>query len=158
MSDDKSGSLHSAAVLALLATLATGTAAAQTAPRIFDCGLRIRPTRVNGPAYRATNLIPSASTWYELRVVVEPTRDIDGTSGGTYGVATVYVRDLTAGQTTFTQLVFDDITTTSAVESLTEIPLWLSAVANTTSFDGWELYGYGAGTQIDALSATLAPN
>ena len=119
--------------------------------------LRLRATRDEGDVYQAANLIGGqidTNDWYEIRVAVDPRRDIDGEPGaGGRGAAQVYVRNLSDGEAAWTLLEFDNLATPGVTESLSWTPLALREGRGLADFDGWETYFHGYGTMIDDLMA-----
>jgi hypothetical protein len=118
---------------------------------------RLRQRITNGTSFEATNVSVDSGEWYDVQILIDPTRDIDGTAGGDYGVASVYVRNVTDEETDYTLLTFDDLSTNGIIESLEELPLKLGDDCNPTVFDGWQVYGYNQNAQLDNFVATLYP-
>lgn len=112
-----------------------------------------RPSRTAGAIHQATNVIGTHDKWFEVRVVVDPTRDIDGTAGGSHGVARIFVRNLATGDKDFTLLVWDDLSTSGTVERKWELPLVLDdSLRKTTLFDGMMVVGNGPNVAVDNLN------
>ena len=122
---------------------------------IYGGTFRFRASRGFGDMYEATNFTAGSGKWYNVQIQVDPTRDIDGTAGGNFGVARIWIKNLTDG-TAPVLLSFDNINT-GMIESLTELPMLLTATNNPTVWDGWEVYGYDNNVQIDALRSFLYP-
>lgn len=112
--------------------------------------LLVRSRIENGAVYRAANFAPEDSQWYDIQLVADP-------SAGAGGEGSWFVRNLTAGETDWTQLFFDDLTTKGTVEFLESVPLRFTDTQNPTTFNGWYAYGYNYLSQLDDLSATLYP-
>jgi hypothetical protein len=131
----------------------------------FDSsGYRYRQRRVNGDNWNSTNYNKQGGDWVEMRMVIDPRRDIDGTpEEGSYGVGHFYVRNVTQGETDWTKLVFDNMTTSGDVEAVEQMPLALTGdhpiagegghKRNPAYFDGWEIYSYDNGYAVDNLTA-----
>ncbi len=119
--------------------------------------LRFRASRDYGDVYQATNFTAQAGKWYDIQVQIDPTQTIAGSPPGDYGVARVWLKDIT-DNTPPVLLTFDDLSTTNTVESLTELPMFLTAnLSNPTLWNGWEVYGYNGKVQIDELRSFLFP-
>lgn len=118
---------------------------------------RFRGSRDGGDNYQATNFTPQSGKWYNVQVQIDPTRDIDGNTGGYFGVARVWIKNLT-DNTDPVLVTFDNLATTGSTESITEIPMMLSTtVNNPTLWDGWEVYGYNQYVQVDGFRSFLYP-
>lgn len=96
--------------------------------------------------YQSDGFDVASDTWYEIWQLIDPAHD----------KGSVLVRDLTAGDTQWTQLYFDDLGTAGITESLAWVSLGLDSLATTATFDGWQLTGT-AGGQIDDLEMQLYP-
>lgn len=117
-------------------------------------GFRIRGVQVNLDIYKAT-VLPVPGHWYEVQIIVDPTRTLPGGPSGRYGVGKVYVRDTTVGGT-FEQLVFTNETTGNTTP-VTEVRLALRSTQNPKTWNGWQVYGLNSSVQIDNLKAFLYP-
>lgn len=124
----------------------------------FEQGqLRLRGSRDGGEVYKATNFAPASGKWYDVQVQVDPNRDIDGTAGGDFGVARVWVKNLT-DNTAPVLVEFDKMSTTGVVESLLEVPLLLNTTTrNPAKWNGWEVGSFNSNVQIDNLRSALYP-
>lgn len=123
---------------------------------IYWGALCLRGTRDNGDNFQATNFTAQSGKWYDIQVQIDPTRDIDGSAGGNFGVARVWVKNLT-DNTDPLLVIFDNLATTGSTESLTELPMYLTTnLNNPTLWDGWEVYG-NSNVQIDGLRSFLYP-
>jgi len=160
-----SGELYGTSGVGFEAVNTTGSAATQLTPNnqigfytsIYWGKLRFRASRDNGDVYQTTNFTAQTGKWYDVQVQIDPTQTIAGSPAGDYGVARVWVKDLT-DNTQPVLLTFDNLSTTSTVESLTELPMFLTSNQNNpTLWNGWEVYGYDSGVQIDRLRSFLFP-
>ncbi|WP_438020239.1 hypothetical protein WMF18_14715 [Sorangium sp. So ce315] len=124
----------------------------------FEQGeLRLRGSRDSGEVYKATNFAPASGKWYDIQVQVDPNRDIDGAAGGDFGVARVWVKNLT-DDTAPVLVEFDKMSTTGVVESLLEVPLLLNTTTrNPATWNGWEVGSSNSSVQIDNLRSALYP-
>lgn len=114
--------------------------------------LKIAGVKGSIPRYKSINYTLANDTWYEVRVLVDPTRDIDGTTGGEYGVGAVWIRNLTAADSTFTRVAFvrDDI---QSSDRHLEVPLKLTSTNKPSLWNGFGVVAFGGNGQIDNISA-----
>ena len=117
-------------------------------------GFRIRAVQVNFDNYKATR-VPVAGHAYEIQMIVDPTRTHASGYSGRYGVARVYVRDVTLNEG-FTPLLFKN-ETRAGTSILIEVPIGLHSKQNPTNFNGWQVYGINSNVQVDNLKSFLYP-
>jgi hypothetical protein len=98
----------------------------------------------SGGPYHSLNFAPAANNWYSLEMIVDPSTSL----------TTIYAKNLTAGDSSWTLLHFDD-TRTQAIEDLVEISAELIAGEDSPSlYNGFQIGG-SAGAQFDDISAQL---
>jgi hypothetical protein len=98
----------------------------------------------SGGPYHSLNFAPAANTWYSLEMILDPSTSL----------TTIYAKNLTAGDSSWTLLHFDD-TRTQPIEDLVEISAELIAgEENPSLYNGFQIGG-SAGAQFDDLSAQL---
>ncbi len=105
--------------------------------------LHVRARYDSGDVYKAVNVPPTTGAWLEVKLVVDP-------SVGT-GLGSLYVRNLSAQQTDFTRVVFDNLSTSGTTERLLYVPLELGTNSNPSNLDGFLAVAYGNGNALDDL-------
>jgi hypothetical protein len=90
----------------------------------------------SGGPFHATNVTPTANTWYQIEMIVDPSTDL----------ATIYVLNLSAGNGTWKLLQFGTSTSVSAG--------LIPGEESPSLYDGYQISG-SVGAQFDALSAEL---
>jgi hypothetical protein len=98
----------------------------------------------SGGPYHSLNFAPAANTWYSVEMILDPSTSL----------TTIYAKNLTAGDSGWTLLHFDD-TRTQPIEDLVEISAELIAgEENPSLYNGFQIGG-SAGAQFDDMSAQL---